>query len=90
LGGFAITPDGTKLFIHKNNFNHRNTSLVEGTKIQFELRPEVDAFTESLEAGDLRDKIGRHHRNPRRVFGTAAQREKRHPTAIKIKVMPHA
>ena len=84
--GFAITRDGRKLFVHRNNFaagQREDTirSLIQGSKIECEIR-EDDDFTDALNSGSLRD-VAMNHRRPKAPKLRAA----RHPRALRIQVV---
>lgn len=84
--GFAITPDGKKVFVHRNNFaagqrEDAIRSLIQGSKIECEIR-EDDDFTDALNSGSLRD-ARMNHRRPK----ASKLRAARHPRALGIKVV---
>jgi cold shock CspA family protein len=70
--GFAITPEGKNLFVHKSAFrDHRQVPRVRyGTQIEFDLpvtQGAEQAFRDKLNAGKYRDdvRIAQNYRNPR-------------------------
>jgi len=84
--GFAVTPDGRKLFLHYRNFVREQQmvvrSLVQGVTIECEFSDVVNDFAEALNSGSLRDS-GMNHRRPR----TAANISTRNPVALRIRVV---
>ena len=85
--GFAITPDGKKVFVHRNNFaagrrEEAIRSLVQGSKIECEIQEASDDFTEALNSGSFRD-VSMNHRRPK----ASKLRSARYPRALGIKVV---